>query len=98
MAKELVAPIALRKPGDAHILWRCFAYLRPYRQLAVTTYATTLTITALSLVTPQLMRWIVDNGIRGRDVSLLAWSVVALLGITLVKGVLTFYEGRGTEI
>lgn len=97
MGKALVTPVSFRKAGDAQILWRCLGYLRPYRSLAVTTYAATLGITALSLVTPQLMRWIVDHGIREQNTSLLAWSVLALLGVTLVRGVLTFYEGRGTE-
>lgn len=98
MEKVLTTPISIRKAGDVQILLRCLGYLRPYWQLATTTYAATLTIIALSLITPQLMRWIVDNGIRGRDMRLLAWSVFALLGVTLIKGVLTFYEGRGTEV
>lgn len=98
MTKSLVKPIALGKPGDMRILWRCFRYLRPYRRLTGITYVVTLLITALSLIIPQLMRWIVDNGIRGNNVALLAWSVLGLLGITLIRGVLTFFEGRGTEV
>ena len=72
MTKSLVTPVALRQPGDRRILWRCFRYLRPYRRLTGITYVVTLLITALSLFIPQLMRWIVDNGIRGNNVSLLA--------------------------
>ena len=98
MTNSLVKPIALGKPGDMRILWRCFRYLRPYRRLTGITYVVTLLITALSLIIPQLMRWIVDNGIRGNNVALLAWSVLGLLGITLIRGVLTFFEGRGTEV
>ncbi|MCX6047330.1 MAG: ABC transporter ATP-binding protein [Chloroflexi bacterium] len=88
----------MRKTGDQRILWRCFGYLRPYWRLAATTYTATLCITALSLITPQLMRWVVDHGIREQNVRLLAWSVAGLLVVTLIKGVLTFYEGRGTEV
>ncbi len=98
MAQALTSPIAMRKTGDQRILWRCFGYLRPYWRLAATTYTATLCITALSLITPQLMRWVVDHGIREQNVRLLAWSVAGLLIVTLIKGVLTFYEGRGTEV
>lgn len=98
MAQALTSPIAIRKTGDQRILWRCFGYLRPYWRLAATTYTATLCITALSLIAPQLMRWVVDHGIREQNVRLLAWSVAGLLIVTLIKGVLTFYEGRGTEV
>lgn len=57
-----------------------------------------LLITGLSLVIPQLIRWIVDSGIRGQDLTLLNWAILALLLLTLVKGVLTFFEGRWSEV
>src|SRR5690242_2802149 len=98
MGKASVTSASMGKAGDAQILWRCLGYLRPYWRLAAPTYAATLSISALSLITPQLIRWIVDNGIREQNVRLLAWSVLGLLGVTLIKAVLTFFEGRGTEV
>lgn len=83
--------------GSLHILLRCFSYLRPYRRVAVGAYVVMLGITALSLTIPQFIRWIVDNGMGG-DLGLLGTAVLALLGLTLVKGVLTFFQGRWIEI
>ena len=57
-----------------------------------------LVLTGFSLVIPQFIRWIVDQGIRGGDLDLLTWSVALLLGLTAIKGVLTFVQGRWTEV
>jgi ABC-type bacteriocin/lantibiotic exporter with double-glycine peptidase domain len=56
-----------------------------------------LAITGLTLAIPQFIRWIVDSGIRGGDQRLLATSVLALLALTVLKGVLTFWQGRWGE-
>ncbi len=85
-------------PGSARIVLRCLGYLRPYRRMVAGTYTVMLGITALALLIPQFIRWIIDESIRGENITLLGWSVLALLGLTLVKGVLTFFEGRWSEI
>lgn len=89
--------IPLPKSGTRHTLRRCFGYLRPYWRLTAGAYLTLLGITALSLVIPQLIRWIVDQGIGSQDVRLLGEAVLALLGLTLVRGVLALLQGRWTE-
>jgi len=93
-----VAPIKLSAVNDWSILWRCFGYLRPYWRTTAGTYGAMLLITAVSLVTPQFIRWIVDHGIREQNLTLLTWSTIGLLVLTLVKGGLTFLEGRWSEI
>ncbi|MCC7354609.1 MAG: ABC transporter ATP-binding protein, partial [Anaerolineae bacterium] len=95
---DQVAPLPLRKPGSRQILWRCFGYLRRYWRITVGAYAAMLLIDALALVIPQFIRWIVDGGIRGGNARLLGMAVLALLGLTLVKGGLIFLRGRWTEI
>ena len=84
--------------GSARILLRCLVYLRPYGRMVAGTYSVMAGITVLALLIPQFIRWIVDQGIRGRNTTLLGWSVLALLGLTLLKGVLAFFEGRWSEI
>ena len=84
--------------NTGHILWRCFSYLRPYWQLTVGAYLALMGINALALAMPQFIRWIIDRGIRGQDARLLTWSVLALLGLTAIKGVFTYAQGRWTEI
>jgi ABC-type multidrug transport system fused ATPase/permease subunit len=79
------------------VLLRCLGYLRPYRRLAAGAYLALLSSNVIAVVIPQFIRWIVDRGIEHGDTRLLAYSVAALLLLTLVKGVLTFLQGVWTE-
>ena len=93
---QLPAPVS----GDRNtlrILWRCYGYLRPYGRLAVGAYVSMLGINALNVAVPQFLRWIIDQGISGQNVSVLGRAVLGLLALTLVKGVLTFLQGRWSE-
>ncbi len=92
-------PVVERGNRDTwRILWRAFGYLRPYRKLVIGTYFTMLVIDALSLVIPQFIRFIIDRGIRQQEIGFLGWSVLALLGLTLIKGIFTYFQGRWTEV
>lgn len=91
-------PSPAPRSSDARILRRCFGYLRPYWPRVVGAYIVLLTTTGVSLLIPQFIRWIIDRGIKSGDVRFLVWSVAGLLGITLVKGILTFWMGRWSEI
>jgi ABC-type multidrug transport system fused ATPase/permease subunit len=88
----------LYESGIVRILLRCLSYLRPYWPLAARAYLALLGINALALAIPQFIRWIVDRGIGGQAVHLLGGSVLALLGLTVVKGGLTFLQGQWTEV
>jgi ATP-binding cassette subfamily B protein len=85
------------RPGAAKILLRCLSYLRPYWRLAGGAYIALMNIAGLALIIPQLIRRTVDLGIRGEDLIALRNSVLAILGLMLVKGLLTFIMGRCTE-
>jgi len=87
----------LHERGAGHILLRCLSYLRPYWRLTASAYLALLAANALALIIPQFIRWIVDRGISGQDVRPLGLSVLALLGLALVKGGLTFVQGQWTE-
>lgn len=91
-------PVTMVKVNDWQTIWRCYHYLWPYKRTAASTYGVMLIITALSLAIPQLIRWTVDSGIRDQDLRLLTWSIVGLLTLALLKGILTFFEGRWSEI
>jgi len=84
--------------GGRAILLRCFAYLRPYQGIVLRAYLVGLVNTGLALIIPQFIRWIVDEGIGKKDTALLGWSVLGLLGLTLVRGIFSFVQGRSTEI
>lgn len=54
-------------------------------------------ILGLSALIPQFIRWIIDTGIEKNQPAVLTWSVFALLGLTVVKGVLNYYQGMLSE-
>jgi ABC-type multidrug transport system fused ATPase/permease subunit len=95
---ETPSLLSVRKPGAGRILLRCYSYLRPYWRWGVPAYLVLLVIVVLNMVIPQLIRRIVDQGIREQDIRLLSWSVLTLLGLTLLKGGLTFFQGRWIEM
>jgi len=95
--KEGPAPLPLHQPGAGRIIWRCLGYLRIYWRLVAGAYLALLGINAMAVTIPQLIRWIVDQGIRGQNLRLLGGSVLGLLALTLVKGGLTFVQGKWTE-
>jgi ABC-type multidrug transport system fused ATPase/permease subunit len=93
-------PPATSRPtlGAGRVLWRCYGYLRPYWRRVTVAYAALLGINLLSVVIPQIIRRIVDRGIRDQDTRLLGWSVASLVGLTLIKGGLSFVQNRWVEI
>jgi ATP-binding cassette subfamily B multidrug efflux pump len=84
--------------GAGRILLRCYAYLRPHWRLVSAAYVALLIANLFNIAIPQLIRHIVDRGIRQRDTRLLGWSVLSLVALTLVKGVLSFLQNRWVEI
>ncbi len=82
---------------DWKILKRCFAYLRPYRHLVAGGYVLLMVINGLRMLNPQLIRWIVDRGMGEGDLTFLSWSVIALLGLTILSGVLSYFQGTWVE-
>ncbi len=52
---------------------------------------------AINLLMPQVIRWIIDQGIGAQDLRLLFGAVAGLLGLTLLRGVLTYFEGQWSE-
>jgi ATP-binding cassette subfamily B protein len=92
------APLTPNNQVELFILWRAYRYLRPYWRLTVGAYATLLAINGLNMVIPQFIRWIIDRGIRQQDIPILAWSVLGLLGLTLCKGGLAYFQHWWTEV
>lgn len=77
---------------------RCFGYLKPHWKLTAGAYLMMLLIDLVSMVNPQLIRWAIDNGIKISNVSLLTTSVAILLGLVVIKGLFTYFEGLWTEV
>lgn len=94
---ELSSPLS-EKRSILNALTRSFAYLRPYWQMTTGAYLAVVVINGLMIITPQLIGLAIDRGIGASDASFLQYAVAALLGVTLIKGVLSYYQGRWTEI
>lgn len=89
---------ASNRQTDPQILWRCFRYLRPYRRMVAGMYLTMLFVNVSGAMAPQLIRWGIDGGIYGGDLALLGRATLFLLGLSLMAGIATFYQGKWSEI
>ena len=87
-----------RSSKPLSVLWRSYLYLAPYWKITGGAYLALIGEAALSITIPQLLRWIIDRGIGQGETELLVWASLGLLGLTLVRGGLTFLEGRWSEI
>jgi ATP-binding cassette, subfamily B, multidrug efflux pump len=85
-------------PSSTRLIWRCFHYVLPYWRYMLGAYVSMLLINGFNLAVPQFIRWIIDHGIQDTNLTLLGASAGALLGLTILKGLLTFVQGRWTEI
>ncbi|PKO06516.1 MAG: ABC transporter ATP-binding protein [Chloroflexi bacterium HGW-Chloroflexi-3] len=91
-------PFVLKKSASLwQLLIRVYGYLKPYWKHTAGAYLSLLGILALSASIPQFIRWIIDTGIEKNQPQVLTWSVLALLGLTLVKGVLNYFQGILSE-
>ncbi len=90
-------PLPMPSAPLLQVLRRTYSYLRPYWKQTAGAYGALLLMVAVNAVIPQFTRWIIDKGIVGKQPDVLTWSVLALLGLTLVKGVLNYFQGLFTE-
>jgi ATP-binding cassette, subfamily B, multidrug efflux pump len=86
------------RPTQIQLLLRCFGYLRPHWKLTAGAYGMMLLIDIFNMVNPQLIRWTIDNGINGKNTSLLSLAVGSLLVLVIIKGIFTYFEGLWTEV
>jgi ABC-type multidrug transport system fused ATPase/permease subunit len=92
------APIQLRRPGTTKIVRRCLRYLRPYWHYTAISYLLLLSNSGITLLIPQIIRTMVDQGIRGGQLATIRSGTLGLLGLVLVRGLFTFLSGRWTEV
>jgi ATP-binding cassette subfamily B protein len=78
-------------------LRRAMAYLRPYWPITFGALVSLLLVAAANLAAPQILRLVIDQGIRAADQTTLIWATLALLGVALVRGVFSFTQGFWSE-
>lgn len=83
--------------ADSKTILRIFGYLRPHWKLALGGYVLVFVINALTMVNPQIIQRIVDRGIGNQELDVLSWMVVLLLGLTVLQGILSYFQGKWIE-
>jgi len=79
------------------VLLRAFSYMRGLWPQEVIAYACMLGINGVRIVWPQFVQRVIDVGIGQNRPDVLLQMVLLLLGVTIVQGVLRFFEGYLTE-
>ncbi|HEY4692761.1 MAG TPA: ABC transporter ATP-binding protein [Bellilinea sp.] len=77
-----------------HLIRRVLNYARPYRWLLVGMLSLILATTGLSLLTPLILRDLIDNTIPGKDTQRLILLALALLLIPTLNGLLNVIQRR----
>jgi ATP-binding cassette subfamily B multidrug efflux pump len=79
-----------------HLL-RLRVYLRPYwRQITISLFLL-LALTGLSLVIPEIIRQVIDVGLKQSNVSYLINAALILLGIGVLNAIFTYFQRFNTE-
>ncbi|MEZ4870024.1 MAG: ABC transporter ATP-binding protein [Caldilineaceae bacterium] len=73
-------------------LQRILRYLQPYRFYAIGATVSLFLVTATNLVTPQLLRWVIDTGITGKNLSVIIWGTTILAVVSIARGVFNFTQ------
>jgi ATP-binding cassette subfamily B protein len=75
-----------------HHLLRLRAYLRPYWLQVSISLILLLALTGLSLIIPEIIRQVIDVGLKQAEVSFLVKYALILLGIGVLNSVLTYFQ------
>jgi ATP-binding cassette, subfamily B, bacterial len=76
------------------LLKRVWSYARPYRWWILGMLAITLATTGLGLLTPLILRDLIDRTLPARDLHRLSWLIAALVTIPLLTGGLNVFLRR----
>jgi len=79
------------------MLGRALGYMRPYWLPALGAFLSMILVSAANLVSPQLIRYAIDNGIAVGSFAPIVWASIGLLGVALVRGLFTFLQGYLAE-
>jgi ATP-binding cassette subfamily B protein len=78
-------------------LRRALVYLRPYWLIVLGALLSLILVSAANLLSPQILRLVIDQGISAGNTQALIWSTAALLGVAVVRGLFSFTQGYLSE-
>ena len=77
---------------------RALAYLRHYWPPTAGALISLLLVNAANLITPQVLRLLIDRGISALDMQWVWYATIALLAIAAVRGLFNFLQGYWSEV
>ena len=96
---KIAAKLPLSQPGaPSSSILRSFTFLKKYRHIVASVYLLALASNGLAIFIPQTIRWIVDAGVIQQNMSVMQASLLGLAGLAVLKGLVDFALGRGTEM
>jgi ATP-binding cassette subfamily B multidrug efflux pump len=78
-------------------LMRVLGHLRKYWLVTLGAYVSLLIVTAGNLVTPRLIQIVIDRGISGKNLSVILWMALGLVGLALGRSLFQFAQGYLSE-
>ncbi|GIV78327.1 MAG: ABC transporter ATP-binding protein [Litorilinea sp.] len=78
--------------GRFAIYRRLLGYLRPYWRQVLIAYTSMLIATGLNLIVPQVIKSAIDNGLTTRQPSALFTAAGLILGIAVLRGMVSFSQ------
>jgi ATP-binding cassette subfamily B multidrug efflux pump len=78
-------------------LSRVLGHLKKYWLVALGAYLSLLVVTAGNLVTPRLLQVVIDQGISGKNMSVITWMALGLVGLALGRSLFQFAQGYLSE-
>lgn len=74
----------------SNMYWRMLRYLQPYWRQVVIAYGSMALATLVNLFIPQIIADAIDEGVATRNARVLFWAGGLILGIAVVRGIVSF--------
>jgi len=78
-------------------LSRVLGHLKKYWLVTCGAYLSLLVVTAGNLVTPRLLQVVIDQGISGKNMSVITWMALGLVALALGRSLFQFAQGYLSE-
>ena len=78
-------------------LRRSLGFLKSYWLITMGAFVSLIVTTAANLVSPQIIRMMLDNGIIAHNMDALFRTALLLVGVALIRGLFTFTQGFWSE-
>ena len=77
---------------------RALKYLRAYKGIAAGALLSLLLVNGANLITPLILRSLIDDGISQKDLSAVWVATLGLVGIAITRGLFNFLQGYWSEV